>query len=96
MKGLLIFDHLNDVLFTKCNKKFTNHMESLAKLQGLISEEDENSIQLSGNILMQLFSPIVTSQQIKIKQAQSSAGLFPSGRLERAPRRRAKSFNRIS
>ncbi|CAD6211942.1 GSCOCG00003910001-RA-CDS [Cotesia congregata] len=42
MKGLLIFDHLNDVLFTKCNKKFTNHMESLAKLQGLISEELAN------------------------------------------------------
>ncbi|XP_044594723.1 Hermansky-Pudlak syndrome 1 protein homolog [Cotesia glomerata] len=72
MKGLLIFDHLNDVLFTKCNKKFTNHMESLAKLQGLISEEDENSMLLSGNILMQLFSPIVTSQQVMTTQFGNS------------------------
>ncbi|XP_057340070.1 BLOC-3 complex member HPS1 [Microplitis mediator] len=73
MKGLLIFDHLNDVLFTKCNKKFTNHMENLAKLQGLITEDaDENSKQLSANILMQLFSPIVTSQQIMTTQFGNS------------------------
>lgn len=38
MKGLLIFDHLNDVVFTKCNKKFANHVQKLARLQGLISE----------------------------------------------------------
>lgn len=38
MKGILIFDHLNDVLFMKCNKKFANHIQKLAKIQGLISE----------------------------------------------------------
>lgn len=38
MKGILIFDHLNDVLFMKCNKKFENHIQKLAKIQGLISE----------------------------------------------------------
>lgn len=38
MKGILIFDHLNDVLFTKCNKKFAKHIQKLAKIQGLILE----------------------------------------------------------
>lgn len=36
MRGVLIFDHLNDVLFTKCNEKFAKHVEKLAKSQGLI------------------------------------------------------------
>ncbi|XP_034952324.1 Hermansky-Pudlak syndrome 1 protein homolog [Chelonus insularis] len=72
MRGLLIFDHLNDVLFTKCNKKFADHMQNLARLQGLLqettNEEDNSSRQLSANIIMQLFSPIVTSQQVMASQ----------------------------
>lgn len=75
MKGILIFDHLNDVLFTKCNKKFANHIQKLAKSQGLISENkdasDENS-KLNPNIIMQLFSPIVTSQHIMASQFGNS------------------------
>lgn len=39
MRGVLIFDHLNDILFTKCNAKFAKHVEKLAKNQGLISEK---------------------------------------------------------
>lgn len=38
MRGILIFNHLNDVLFTKCNEKFANHVQKLAKNQGLLSE----------------------------------------------------------
>ncbi|XP_029034718.1 Hermansky-Pudlak syndrome 1 protein homolog isoform X2 [Osmia bicornis bicornis] len=75
MKGILIFDHLNDVLFTKCNKKFANHIQKLAKIQGLISENkdasDGNS-KLNPNIIMQLFSPIVTSQHVMASQFGNS------------------------
>lgn len=38
MKGILIFDNLNDVLFTKCDKKFVFHIQKLARAQGLIAE----------------------------------------------------------
>lgn len=75
MKGILIFDHLNDVLFMKCNKKFANHIQKLAKIQGLISEiKDENNEDsiLNPNIIMQLFSPIVTSQHVMASQFGNS------------------------
>ncbi|XP_008207044.2 Hermansky-Pudlak syndrome 1 protein homolog [Nasonia vitripennis] len=72
MKGIMIFDHLNDVLFTKCNRKFANHIQKLARLQGLVGEnKDENDSQHfkpSPNIIMQLFSPIVTSQHVMASQ----------------------------
>ncbi|XP_066603341.1 BLOC-3 complex member HPS1 isoform X2 [Prorops nasuta] len=71
MKGILIFDHLNDVLFTKCDKPFAQHIQKLAKLQGLITDYKniENiDIKPSPNIIMQLFSPIVTSQYVMASQ----------------------------
>lgn len=36
MECLLIFDHLNDIVFTKFNEEFANHIKNIAKLQGLI------------------------------------------------------------
>lgn len=74
MKGILIFDHLNDVLFTKCNKKFANHIQKLARIQGLIADKDsdEADTRLSPNIIMQLFSPIVTSQHVMASQFGNS------------------------
>ncbi|KAF3428011.1 hypothetical protein E2986_10451 [Frieseomelitta varia] len=75
MKGILIFDHLNDVLFTKCNKKFANHIQKLAKIQGLISENkdiDNDESKLNPNIIMQLFSPIITSQHVMASQFGNS------------------------
>ncbi|KAG5333721.1 HPS1 protein, partial [Acromyrmex charruanus] len=75
MRAILIFDHLNDVLFVKCNKKFANHILKLARIQGLLDDKDitdlENSIP-SPNIIMQLFSPIVTSQHVMASQFGNS------------------------
>ncbi|XP_070155054.1 BLOC-3 complex member HPS1 isoform X4 [Polyergus mexicanus] len=76
MKGILIFDHLNDVLFAKCNKKFASHILKLARMQGLLDDDKdirdlENSI-LNPNIIMQLFSPIVTSQYVMASQFGNS------------------------
>lgn len=39
MRAILIFDHLNDVLFVKCNKKFANHIQKLARMQGLLDDD---------------------------------------------------------
>ncbi|XP_043267340.1 Hermansky-Pudlak syndrome 1 protein homolog [Venturia canescens] len=76
MRGILIFDHLNDVLFTKCNRKFANHIQSLARMQGLLCEGKDDSNrdgdELSPNIIMQLFSPIVTSQNVMSSQFGNS------------------------
>ncbi|XP_014205525.1 Hermansky-Pudlak syndrome 1 protein homolog isoform X2 [Copidosoma floridanum] len=71
MRGILIFDHLNDVLFTKCNRKFANHVQKLARLQGLLGENgdtDTSSFKPSPNVIMQLFSPLVTSQHVMASQ----------------------------
>lgn len=75
MRGILVFNHLNDVLFSKCDKKFVRHIKKLAKTQGLLSEsedEEDTSDSPSANIIMQLFSPIVTSQQIMSSQFGNS------------------------
>ncbi|XP_018044334.1 PREDICTED: uncharacterized protein LOC108684498 [Atta colombica] len=76
MRAILIFDHLNDVLFVKCNKKFASHILKLARMQGLLDGDKditdlENSIP-SPNIIMQLFSPIVTSQHVMASQFGNS------------------------
>ncbi|RLU22457.1 hypothetical protein DMN91_004735 [Ooceraea biroi] len=75
MRAILIFDNLNDVLFVKCDKKFASHILKLAKTQGLLDDKDtsnlENSIP-SPNIIMQLFSPIVTSQHLMASQFGNS------------------------
>ncbi|XP_046487158.1 BLOC-3 complex member HPS1 isoform X2 [Neodiprion pinetum] len=75
MRCILIFDHLNDVLFTKCNKKFAAHIQKLARIQGLIPEDkDENDVsnKLSPNTIIQLFAPIVTSQRVMACQFGNS------------------------
>lgn len=38
MKCILIFDHLNDVLYAKYNKKFSKHIRKLSREQGFISD----------------------------------------------------------
>lgn len=39
MKCLLVFDHLNDIIYTKYNRKFAVHINEFAKVQGLLDEE---------------------------------------------------------
>ncbi|XP_075223124.1 Hermansky-Pudlak syndrome 1 protein isoform X4 [Lycorma delicatula] len=75
MHCILIFDNLNDVLFAKYNRKFDNHMQKLGLLQGLISPRGNDSPSdgaLNTNLLIQLFSPVVTSQRIMSTQFGNS------------------------
>ncbi|XP_065169466.1 BLOC-3 complex member HPS1 isoform X2 [Atheta coriaria] len=63
MKCILVFDHLNDVIYTKYNKKFAKHVNTFAKTQKLVPTESLDS-KLLTNVIVQIFSPIVTSQRI--------------------------------
>lgn len=46
MQCLLIFDHLNDVVFSKCNEKFVKHIKAFANQQGLTDHIDVMYTQL--------------------------------------------------
>lgn len=75
MKCILIFDQLNDILYTKSDKKFLKHAYKIAKTQGLISENDlelSDPPKLSSNVIIQLFSPIITSQRLMTCQFGNS------------------------
>jgi hypothetical protein len=39
MKCILIFDHLNDILYAKYNRKFAKHARKLSREQGFMSDE---------------------------------------------------------
>ncbi|XP_012287856.1 Hermansky-Pudlak syndrome 1 protein homolog isoform X2 [Orussus abietinus] len=75
MRGILIFDHLNDVIFTKCDRAFACHVQKLATAQGLLSEirgDDDSCPIPSANVIMQLFSPIITSEHVMTSQFGNS------------------------
>lgn len=75
MQCILIFDQLNDVLYSKCNKKFIKHALKIAKMQGLATGEDSdepNCSLLTSNVVIQLFSPIITSQRLMTCQFGNS------------------------
>ncbi|XP_032678841.1 Hermansky-Pudlak syndrome 1 protein homolog isoform X2 [Odontomachus brunneus] len=75
MRGILIFNQLNDVLFSKCDKDFADHIRRLARTQGLLDENEDigtTDSTPSPNVIMQLFSPIVTSQRVMTSQFGNS------------------------
>jgi hypothetical protein len=39
MKCLLVFDHLNDVVYTKYDEKFSQHIRDFAAHQGFVNPE---------------------------------------------------------
>jgi len=61
MRAVLIFDHLNDVLFVKCNKKFASHILKLAKMQGLLGDDKVITLRFNNNDLMINFVKFITS-----------------------------------
>ncbi|BES99488.1 Hermansky-Pudlak Syndrome 1 [Nesidiocoris tenuis] len=73
MRCILVFDHLNDVIFSKCDREFVSHIRKLGSFQGMdtngIQGEDGN---MDLNFVIQLFSPIVTSQRIMSSQFGNS------------------------
>ncbi|ODM97047.1 Hermansky-Pudlak syndrome 1 protein [Orchesella cincta] len=73
MRGTLVFDHLNDIVYLNCCSKFVQHVARLATAQGLVASEHSTphgrgNKQIDPNILVQLFSPLVTSQRFMREQ----------------------------
>lgn len=71
MLAVLIFDQLNDVVYLRCDHKFVRHVRSMAAAQRLLGEGEvdlDEVTQLDPNIVVQLFSPLVTSQRIMATQ----------------------------
>ncbi|OXA60249.1 Hermansky-Pudlak syndrome 1 protein homolog isoform X2 [Folsomia candida] len=73
MKGTLVFDHLNDLIYLNCCPRFVKHVRKLASAQGLVSSEHSQpfgtgKMALDPNVLIQLFSPLVTSQRFMREQ----------------------------
>uniref|UniRef100_A0A1B6C2U9 FUZ/MON1/HPS1 first Longin domain-containing protein n=1 Tax=Clastoptera arizonana TaxID=38151 RepID=A0A1B6C2U9_9HEMI len=71
MHCILLFDHRNDIIFSKFDQKFALHINYLGVLQGLISKDEKNN-EINKNVLIQLFAPLVTSQQIMSSQFSNS------------------------
>lgn len=74
MQCLIIFDHLNDVVYVKGNAKFDVYIRKQCIKDGLLREEDAFSwpgTMEYHNALMQFFSPIIASQRIMIGQFNS-------------------------
>ncbi|KAK7069731.1 hybrid polyketide synthetase [Halocaridina rubra] len=71
MLAIIIFDQLNDVVYLRCDHKFVKHVRTMAAGQGLLQDDDvdlDEVAQLDPNIVVQLFSPLVTSQRIMSTQ----------------------------
>ncbi|KAK9875116.1 hypothetical protein WA026_005909 [Henosepilachna vigintioctopunctata] len=64
MKCLMIFDHLNDIIFTQCNEAFIEHINNVAIEDGLLQKEDQSTTSIQDNVLVHLFSPLITSQRL--------------------------------
>uniref|UniRef100_A0A6A7G668 Hermansky-Pudlak syndrome 1 protein homolog n=3 Tax=Hirondellea gigas TaxID=1518452 RepID=A0A6A7G668_9CRUS len=66
MLGILIFDHLNDLIYIKSDHSFLRHVQGMAIAQGLTSPSEISNVPaaVEPNLLVQLFSPLITSHQV--------------------------------
>lgn len=76
MKGFLIFDTLNDVVFKQMDGDLVKHMISVASRNGLYGEgsfeQGEPMLDgVSNDVLVQLFSPLVTSHRVMKERMQN-------------------------
>ncbi|CAN7990357.1 unnamed protein product [Ixodes hexagonus] len=68
MKGFLIFDSLNDVIYKHLDAGLVKHIIGVCVKNGLLEETSKQigdpSEVVSNDVLVQLFSPLVTSQRV--------------------------------
>ncbi|XP_035228315.1 Hermansky-Pudlak syndrome 1 protein homolog isoform X2 [Stegodyphus dumicola] len=70
MKGIIMFDNLNDLTFFDVDEELSQHVQYLASKDGLLefsSFKNSDGI-VDKNVIMQLFSPLIASY--KVMQAQ--------------------------
>ncbi|KAJ9592246.1 hypothetical protein L9F63_001247 [Diploptera punctata] len=63
MKCIMIFDNLNDIVYSKYDKKFCKHMRRVGKEHNFVLDEKEDD-ELDADVLMQMFSVLVASHRI--------------------------------
>ncbi|XP_023224236.1 Hermansky-Pudlak syndrome 1 protein homolog isoform X1 [Centruroides sculpturatus] len=71
MKGILVFDELNDVIFMKMDESLQQHFYTVGVQNGLINPKENDKLtkhSISKDVMVQLFSPLIASQ--KVMQAQ--------------------------
>lgn len=75
MRGTLTFDQYNDVIYVKVDHDLHGHFHKVCVREGLVQESQADDAAshssvpaLNMNALVQLFSPLVTSQRIMLNQ----------------------------
>ncbi|XP_071033343.1 BLOC-3 complex member HPS1 isoform X2 [Parasteatoda tepidariorum] len=84
MKGILLFDNLNDVAFYDIDVELSQHIQKLGIKDGLIETFSVNEEKrIDKNVLMQLFSPLIASYKVmqgqfgnKYRYVESEDGLL--------------------
>lgn len=66
MKGFVIFDSLNDVVFRQLDGELVKHLLDLAVKNELVAQPTVEVLDaaVTNDVLVQLFSPLVTSQRV--------------------------------
>ncbi|XP_049516906.1 uncharacterized protein LOC119455923 [Dermacentor silvarum] len=68
MKGFLVFDTLNDVVFKQMDHDLLKHMIEVSARNGLLTEGAAGHVAgpevITNDVLVQLFSPLVTSHRV--------------------------------
>ncbi|KAJ8317056.1 hypothetical protein KUTeg_004960 [Tegillarca granosa] len=71
MKGFMVVNRINEVLFIDTDSEFSDHINKQAVELGLLQDDDFDSSVLDPNMIMQLFSPLFMSQWMMIDQRKN-------------------------
>ncbi|KAK2174849.1 hypothetical protein NP493_774g01023 [Ridgeia piscesae] len=71
MKGIFIFNHMDDIAFMSTDDEYNNYLKKCARDQGFIKETDLDA-PLDMNVILQMFSPILASQRFTRNQLDNS------------------------
>lgn len=76
MRGFIIFDSLNDIIFKKFDVHLLKHITDVSVKNGLLQELPDQTGNfceaITNDVLIQLFSPVVTSQRVMKERMQNS------------------------
>ncbi|XP_034652667.1 uncharacterized protein LOC117891345 [Drosophila subobscura] len=78
MNGLVVFNSGNDVVYQKLNAPLTQKISDVAVAQGLLESAPapNSSSPMDSNVLVQIFSPIISSQKIMQCQFDNAYSSF--------------------
>ncbi|XP_037938368.1 Hermansky-Pudlak syndrome 1 protein-like [Teleopsis dalmanni] len=74
MNGLIVFNSANDVVFQQFNAALSEKVKDIAIKQGLLDEDANGAV--DGNIILQIFSPVINSQRIMHFQFDNTYASF--------------------